>query len=364
MFFTDRRSLLLWLALAVAVLLLPVDSTSQTGDTTDVVRQDTVERSPYDDFSIDSLDPEDFDFESGIIPRTSTGWFPTPSPGASISLYGPFIYSQNFDRADGLTSDFVVPTAEPFTDVDPYDCGFFEYLFDDAGIGDYVGGCSERRILLPGSDETTEDGYPIRGFGDVGLRFNYHLPLPLMLRASARYRRVEGLLFSEDTSRAYLSYDGSLRPFREIGVLAYDQHAISGSVGLQIPVYGAFITSDLLTIGSYYYLFGEYSADYALANSVVQYTQIADVKDQIRYENGQDTATLMRRNNPDGFDRFRESIEVGAGWNLVAEVVTIGFEAFASIPMRSILTDAEWREYYAGVRISLGYVWGTGTTWR
>ncbi len=352
--------------LSMLFLITAVVATAQGpgSDTTDLPEtNDSLDEWRYDDYSIDSLDPEDFDFDSEEFVRTSTGWFPKPAPGATIGIDLPILVGI-FDRADGIRSTALVATTEPFSDDDPYDCGFFEYLLDDLGVGEFIGGCSERRILRPGSDEPTEDGYPVRSYSNIGLRFQYNLPFPLIIRAAAGYRRAEGLLFSEDTTRSYLGYDGRLRPFREIGVLAYDRQSIAGEIGLQIPIYGAFIESDIVNVGSYYYIYGGYGAEYALANRAVQYTQIADVKDQIRYGNDQDTTTLLRRNNPEGFDRVRTSIEVAVGWNLLFEVATIGFELTASIPTRSNLKDAEWKSYYGGARLTFGYLWGTGASWR
>lgn len=318
---------------------------------------DDEEEYPWEDWTLDSLDEEDFEEidpgNTAEVIHISTGLFPTPSPGASIELYFPFVYNDVFNRASGLRSAFIAETTEPFSWRDPYNCPFIE--FD---------GCEEKTILMPGTDEEVEDGYPTVEFSEIGLRLSYHLPLPGVVSVSGAYRHAVGLLYSEDTSRAYLSFDGGMRPFREIGVLQYRQHSVSGSVGLHIPVYGAFLTTKGMTLGSYYYVGGAYSADYALVNRAEQYSQIADAKEQIRYGNRQDTAVLMRRNQPPGFNRYRSSVEVNLGWRVAAEVITFGIEGFFSIPRTSVLEDADWWQYYGGFRMYVGYLWGTGVLWR
>ncbi len=360
MYFIERS-----LPLALALLfvgLLPM--VAQEGGSTP---PDSTEFE-FDDWTLDSLDQEDFeaierDGGMGIV-HVSRGVLPKPSPGASIELVLPLPFSNVHDRATGLRSPAVRETSEPFDWHDPYNCGFFDYFIDDLGLGEFFGGCQERTILQKNSDEPVEDGYPLRDFSEFGLRLSYNLPFPTIVQADLRYRKTSSMLFSEDTSRAYLSYDGAMVPFREIGVLNYTSHNISGGVGLQIPFYGAFVTTELLMIGSYYYLYGGIGADYALANRLLQYTQIADAKDVIRYNNRQDTATLIRTNNPEGFRRLRTNLEGAIGWRVLGEILTFGVEAYVSVPSESLLEEGEWRAYYAGLRLSLGYLWGTGTNWR
>ena len=304
-----------------------------------------------EDWTLDSLNMEDFDFNVDQIYTYSRGWFPTPYQASSISFFGDFIYSDVHDRATGLRSSALVPTTEPFDWHDPYNC---------SGLGKFFGfDCREKQILAKNSDEPLEDGYPRTYLTELGLRFLYHLPFPAILRAEAMYRGSEGLLYSEDTSRSYLSFDGSPRPFREISVLYHNQDAVAGSIGLQIPVWGVFFDSDFSSIGSYYYVFGNVSADYALFRRTIQYAQIADAKDQIRYENEQDTVTLMNTTSPKGIRQLRTSWEAGMGVGFSAEFVVLGLEAFLSVPMTSMLDDGDWKQYYAGLRFSIGYQWGT-----
>lgn len=337
--------------LLLLVALVLQESAAQPGDPG---RKDSTDRSGQEwgeDWTMDSLDLEDFDFYTEDIYHKSTGWLPTPYTAASISLYSGFIYNDTYDRATGLRTNAFRPTTEPFDWHDPYNC---------SGIGQFFGfDCKEKQILRSDSDEPLDDGYPGTSYGEYGLRFLYHLPFPAIIRAEGAYRQSNGLLFSEDTSRAYLSLDGLPRSFREIGVVYRQSEGIAGMIGLQIPVYGVFIDSDYLTVGSYYYLFGGFSAGYSIFTRTTQYTQIADAKDQIRYENGQDTLMLMRTGSGDGINRLRTAWEGGIGWQFTGAFAVFGFEAFISSPLNSVVPDGDWKQYYGGIRINIGYEWGT-----
>jgi hypothetical protein len=257
-----------------------------------------------------------------------------------------------------LRSAAFAPTAQPFGWRDPYRCGLLDYLLDDGFLFDVFGGCEERTILSR-DNEPSSERYPVTDYGEYGLRFNYHLPFPAIVRLEGSYRRIDGILFSEDTTKSYLSYDGIPRGFREISVLHHRQHALSGTVGLQIPVYGVFLDSDFGSIGSYYYVAAGVGGDYALVTYTTQYAQIADAKDQLRYSNNQDTVRQLHESNVPGINRLRTSVETAIGWGFNAEFFVVGFELFLSVPTESMLTDGFWREYYGGMRFNVGGQWGT-----
>lgn len=305
-----------------------------------------------EDWTLDSLNVEDFDFDAEQVYAYSSGWFPTPFNAASLSVFSGAFYNDVHDRATDLRTAAFVPTTEPFGWRDPYNC---------SAVGKFFGfECREKQILNK-KGEPVEEGYPRTNYSEIGLRFLYHLPFPAILRAEGAYRISDGLLYSEDTSRAYLSLDGVPRSFREIGVLFHHQDVISGGIGLQIPVYGTFFDSDFISIGSYYYLFGQVAADYAVVAETTQYAQIADAKDHISFDNGQDTVTLMRPGAPasKNIERLRTSWEAGIGWGVSAEVFVFGFEAFISVPFKSMVNDGDWKQYYTGLRFNVGYQWGT-----
>ncbi len=108
-------------------------------------------------------------------------------------------------------------------------------------------------------------------------------------------------------------------------------------------------------------MFGQVAADYAVVTETTQYAQIADAKDHISFDNGQDTVTLMRPGAPasENIERLRTSWEAGIGWGVSAEVFVFGFEAFISVPFKSLVNDGDWKQYYTGLRFNVGYQWGT-----
>jgi|GEM_PF-678678 len=295
--------------------------------------------STWDDLG---LDPDGFTFDESVFGHVSTGWFPQAYSAFTLSLAGKFLYADVFDRADGIRPRAFRPTTEPFTWHDP---------FADS---------DERSILQPNSDEEEDDGYPVTNYDEYMLTFLYNLPMPAVLRLNGGLQITEGMLYSLDTSRSYLTLGGAAQPFREVGVAYLKQYSIAGSAGLNIPIYGGFIRTEALTFASYYYIYAGYSFAYAVSSRGTQYTQIANAKDNIRYGNGTDTVTLINKARFDELDRLQSAIELAIGWNVAAEFGAFGFEAFVSLPQKSILKDADWKQYYAGLRISLGWHWQPG----
>ena len=155
----------------------------------------------------------------------------------------------------------------------------------------------------------------------------------------------------------FLGVNGLKRPLKEVGVMHLREYLLAGRAGLNIPFYGVFLKSELADIYSYYYLHGSVTGAYAIASKAVQYSQIANVKNELRYQNNGDTATLMYKERFRDLDPVRLSLDVGFGFNFGAAFSTVAFETFLSIPYNSLLRDADWRQYIAGFRLSLGYLW-------
>ncbi len=285
------------------------------------------------------LDPEGFKYDDDVFGHVSTGWFPQPFFSWSLTYSTDAFYSDTYDRAMNLRSSSLQPTAFPFTWCDPY---------EDS---------DERKIMKPNSDKEEDDGHPSTSYNEHMLTFILQPPIPLMLRLGAGFHWTEGLLYSNDTTRAYLSLAGVKRNFREEGVVYLKEVLLSGYAGLQIPVYGGFIDMEALRLGSYYYLFGGLGASWAFSSKATQYVQIANVKDDLRYSNGTDTVTLIDKAKLPGLNTIRTSIELGVGWNLAFDSFALGFELFGSIPQTSVLKDADWKQYVVGARFSIGYQW-------
>jgi len=304
---------------------------------TALAQEDGVD-STWDDLG---LDPEGFKLDEDIIGHVSAGWFPQAYSGYTLSFTGKLFYADVHDRAEGIRPRGLRTTTEPFTWRNPFDS-------------------DERDILQPNSEEEEDDGYPTTDHEEYLLTFLYNLPMPAIIRLQGGLEITEGMLFSEDTSRAYLTLGGAAQPFKEVGVAYLKQHSINGSAGLNIPVYGGFIKSEAITLASYYYLYAGYSFSYAVSSKGTQYVQIADAKENLRYGNGADTLTFINKDRFEELNRLRTAIEVGVGWNLAAEFGALGFEAFVSLPQSSVLKDVEWKQYFAGLRISVGWHWLPG----
>lgn len=289
--------------------------------------------STWDDLG---LDPDGFKFDEDIFGHVSTGWFPQPYHAYTISLMGKLFYADVHDRAEGIRPRAFRTTTEPFSWHNPFDS-------------------DEREILQPNSDEEAEDSYPVTNYDEYLLSFLYTPPLPALLRADAGLQITEGMLYSNDTSRSYLTLGGASQPFREVSVAHLKQYAIMGSAGVSIPFYGGFISNESTTFASYYYIYGGYSFAYTVSSKGMQYTQIANAKDAIRYGNGTDTVMLVNRTTFEGLNRVRTAIELAIGWNVASDFGAIGMEAFISLPQSSVLKDVDWKQYFAGFRLSLGW---------
>jgi hypothetical protein len=287
---------------------------------------------------LDTLNPEDFRFDSDLIGHYSHGWFPAAQRGMSLSFQSTLFYADVYDAANGIRPSSFRSTTAPFGWRNPY-------------------GSGEQKILQPNSDKESEDGYPATSYEEYIARFTYNLPMPAVLRFGAGLTVTQGLLFSNDTTRSYLGLNGAMQPLKEVGVAYLSEYLLTGSAGVTIPFYGVFVESEAATVASYYYLHLGISAAYSVSSRLTQYAQIANAKGELRYGNGADTVTLLYRSRPGDLERMRTSIDVALGWNFAIEIGTVSFELFGSYPLKSVLTDADWKQYYVGMRGAIGYQW-------
>ncbi len=285
------------------------------------------------------LDEEGFKFDEEVFGHVSTGWFPTPYLSWSLSYTTDAFYSDTYDRAMDLRSASLRPTTNPFGWCDPY---------QDS---------DERKIMQPYKDEENDDGYPVTNYDEHRLTFHFNPPVPLILRASAGLTITEGMLFSNDTTRSYLSLAGVVRDLREVSVVYLREYAIAGDIGVTIPFYGGFVKNEAIDLSSYYYIHAGIGGSYAVSSKATQFAQIANAKSDIRYGNGRDTVTLIDEQLLPNLNKTRYYYVGALGWNLVAEFFHLGFEVFTTIPITPVLDDADWKQYFVGARISLGYQW-------
>lgn len=288
---------------------------------------------------LEHLDPDTFEVEDDLTLYQSAGWFPRPYAGFAFT----FLWESGdiWDRASGIRSASFVPTKFAFSHRNPY-------------------GDSEERDIRESFSDDNDDGYPSTGFSGYSLALTANLPLPAVLRLETGLLVTDGILFSSDRTRSFLTYNGSRRGFHEVGVVHLEEWLLKGSVGLNIPVYGAFLIAGEGAVSSYYYVHGGMTAMWQVSNRGTQYAQIADAKDDLRYSNGTDTVRLQPREAWDNTNTFRTAISVGIGWNVAAQFFSFSFEPFVLLPVTSVLTDAEWKQVTGGARLFIGYQWGTG----
>lgn len=288
--------------------------------------------------NLEHIDPDEFTVEDDLTLYYSTGWFPRPYAGYTFSLL--MESGDVWDRASGIRSASFVPTRYAFSHSDPY-------------------GDSDEREVRKSFSEDNEDDYPETNLSGYSLAVTANLPLPAVLRLEAGLLISDGVLFSSDRTRSFLGYDGTRRDFHEVGVIYLEEWLIKGAVGVNIPVYGAFVIAGEGAISSWYYAHGGVTAMWQVSNRGTQYAQIADAKDDLRYGNGADTVRLQPRDSWRNVNTFRTAISAGIGWNLSAQFFHFSFEPFVMLPLTSVLDDAEWRQVVGGVRFFLGYQWGT-----
>lgn len=296
---------------------------------------------------LDSINPDEFEVESDMLGRHSAGWFPRPYPGYTLSfMVAGGQGSDVWDKASGLRSTALVPTTFAFTHRNPY------------------ANNDQRTIIKPfartDDSDGEEDEYPETDYEEYSLLFTANLPFPAVVRAEAGLLVTDGILFSSDKTRRFLAYSGTRQSFHEVGVLHREEWLLKGSIGVDVPVYGAFVQVEDLVISSYYYVHGSVTGVALISGKSTQYAQIADVKDGLRYANGTDTVRLQPRGEWDNVHSFRTALSVGIGWNISVQFFSLRLEPFIMIPLTSVLRDAEWKQYMGGIRLSLGYQWGTG----
>lgn len=286
--------------------------------------------------NLDSLDAENYTVESDLMGFSSSGWFPRPFPGGSLSLG--FVGGDTWDKAASIRSAAFSPTKFPMSHSNPY------------------GNSSERRVKKRFSDEE-EDDIPQTNMVEYTLNATFNMPLPCILRADAGLLIATSQLFSSDRTRSFLSDNGTPHGFHEVTSYHFVDYMLKGSIGVQVPVYGAFVQGEDIGMSSYYYVFGEYTALYSVDRLATQFAQIADAKDDLRYNNGLDTVVVHSTSDIAEMNTFRPSVVVGVGWSANAYVLCFTFEVFAGLPLRPVLRDADWKQYTGGISFTLGYQW-------
>ena len=278
--------------------------------------------------SFDSLDVElkneDFQLDEELRIRYSKGWFPIPLEwNFNWGLYtkGGYI----FNVADNITPTGLVKTQKPYSSSYNSDLDYLD--FKEKFSDDDDGGSEDNEIYSVGLDFLLTP--------DIGI--------PIQLRASTLITWNTGILYSEDRSKSYLNHDNETTSFLEIGNIILDETHLELNAGVNIPLYGAFVKSQV-NYQSLYTLYFGVSMTEMLSSEATQYLQIGNAKDELRYENGRDTINLIENYELPTLRRTRFAFEAGIGMNFIISDFGILFEFTFTIPQSSILTDDIWEQ--------------------
>ena len=281
------------------------------------------------------LPPLDSVVEPNQIFKESHGWFPMP---VSKIKYWSFSYGLggDFDVASGIRSKAFAETKFPFTGTNNLE--------------------SDELKIKKASSKDYEKKRPGTGYLDFRLTNIQSTGTILLLLGDLSIGYIDGMLFSEDKTRHYLSASGAKVPFKEVAIVAIDEWFLNGSIGVELPIYGGFLDIKDDYLASYYSLTAKLYGLGVFWSDAVQYYQIADAKDQLRYQNNRDTVRSQSEVTLKELNRFRYGIELTLSWvsNTSGGGIFLGLDS--KIPLSSVLRDADWKQYYLGVR--LGFLFG------
>lgn len=283
----------------------------------------------FPDFTAEKLD-----FGDDFVKHNSSGLFPQPFHGSYIGLSSS-LFGDIWDQSRGFMSRSFVPTKFPFTGSNPFR------------------NSDERSIYKPNSKDEFEGDYPATSFSQYNVWLIYNTPYHVVFRSSLSYSVANGVLFSEDNTRSFLTLSGFKRGFREIGVIHVKDYSLGGTLGFEIPIYGGFVDVEATKISSYYYVSFSVHSSYSVSTWATQYSQIADVKDELRFRSGSDTVRIVDDVHPTSFENFRYYYECTIGWRFSGVGSMLSFEPFILLPQKSIFTDSEWKQVIGGFRLSL-----------
>lgn len=262
------------------------------------------------------------------------GWFPQPLENMVI-VSGAFILGDTQDFAKNIASNSFALAEKPFS-------------------SDIPASSREREIMFANKNESDTSGFPQTSYISFGLGVHFTSgKAPGIGFFTMGIDFCNGLLFSKDESKEYLSYLGYKKRFKELGVMHLSEKVLKMQAGYELPVYGVFFSQEDMQIISYYYLSASIGLSYAALSDAAQYMQIADAKSALRYSNGMDTVRLMSKETLTGLNRFRYDIGLEAGWRFIVENFGFNIALYCSLPMRSVIDDAQWLQYRYGLKVAL-----------
>jgi hypothetical protein len=286
-------------------------------------------------------DIDSFKLESDFVKHYSIGWFPQSYSGSSAGLCFRLIpIWWNSISSNGLRFSEARTSRNPFTTDDPFEG-------------------NEDEFMKPNSNDTEDDDFPSRSGGSViSLYYTRTIKYtPLIFRGLLNHDVYRTRFFSSDNSQSFLALNGQPQQFKEVNVLFTNYHFISITAGLVLPLYGVFAEIESQKIGSYYYISGGLNIGANIINANTQYIQIADAKERIRYSNGRDTINFFNEKIFNSVERVRTQVDIAFGWKTELSFASFNCEAFAILPLNTVMRDVDWRQYNVGLRVMIGSVW-------
>jgi hypothetical protein len=137
-----------------------------------------------------------------------------------------------YDNADNIRSNSFMQTKNTFSD----------HCFLES---------EEREIRKKNSNETLDN--PTTEYGGFGFTFDYSTNLHFILISSLRVNNTSSSLFSKD-KKSFLNYNAIKKSFTEANIVYLDEWNLQFGLGLELPLYGAFMSIPDMSINSYYYL--------------------------------------------------------------------------------------------------------------
>lgn len=287
-----------------------------------------------DDFSkLKELDLENLELKiENIEIYKSTGMFPADRFGNyNYSFFIDLAY--NFNIASNLRSKYLVETKYPFT--------------GRSGLND-----DERKIKKAFSFAEEEE-YPEPYFSNIGLSAEVSTGIPLILKFNFAISWANSLINSIDNSKYYINKFGELKQLKEACIYYLDETLLNLGIGFLIPIYGAYFEGLGQKTSSIYYLYTGFNYKYPLKSQSIQFYQIANAKDDIRYSNGIDTMVVYSKSYAKGINLNRYNLELGLGYDFKAMNYGLFLQIFVNYQLNSFLVDANWHQYQFGLKFGL-----------
>lgn len=192
-------------------------------------------------------------------------------------------------------------------------------------------------------DEDTEISSESYSIG-LDFRLTPNIGIPVIFRAAAMVSWNTDILYSMDFTKSYLDYDNTLHSYFEINNLLLEETLLETKLGVSIPVYGAFVSHPIPS-SSIFSLYLGMSNSQILSSKATQFSQIANAKDKIRFENGLDTLVQTSNLELPSLLKNRFGMEIGAEFGAEAFGLGLNVSLKALIPTESILSDEPWKQY-------------------